>query len=298
MALATDECVDDRPDVDAGSSTVAPSLRPQPFDPPGVLLRERREERGLTIDDLARTTKISKSILRAIEGSDAVHLPAAIYTRGFVKAYAQEVGLNPESTANEYLHRIELPRPERLLVDGGRPPRVSARPIAVEAIDDARSQLATNHVRRLSGLLTAAAVIGLILYVASFTPREDPRLTSELTDTSSTDAVTAASDESADSPQRDAATAVFEGGPFRLELVTQGQCWVSARVDGQHVVYKLLGPGERHTLDISDEVVLRIGEPGALSLSINGHAGRSLGPAGQPVTVRITKDNFRDFLSS
>ena len=39
-------------------------------------------------------------------------------------------------------------------------------------------------------------------------------------------------------------------------------------------------------------------DPGACAFSINGRAGRALGSPGAPVTVRITKDNFRDFLSS
>ena len=63
------------------------------------------------------------------------------------------------------------------------------------------------------------------------------------------------------------------------------------------VVAKLLQAGERHTLEASEELVLRVGDPGALSFSINGQAGRPLGRAGEPVNVRITKDNFRDFLS-
>jgi hypothetical protein len=86
-------------------------------------------------------------------------------------------------------------------------------------------------------------------------------------------------------------------GPLRLELQPQGPCWLTANVDGTPVVAKLLQAGERHTLEASEELVLRVGDPAALSFSINGQAGRPLGRAGQPVNVRITKDNFREFLS-
>jgi hypothetical protein len=90
----------------------------------------------------------------------------------------------------------------------------------------------------------------------------------------------------------------MDDGPLHLEFVTKGPCWVSARVDGERVLAKLLQPGERHTLQMRDEVVLRIGEPGALSMSINGRATRPIGKPGQPLTVRITKDNFQDLLGS
>jgi hypothetical protein len=48
---------------------------------------------------------------------------------------------------------------------------------------------------------------------------------------------------------------------------------------------------------VHDEVVLRIGDPAALAFSINGMAGRSLGRAGGAVTVHVTRQNYREFLS-
>jgi len=50
-------------------------------------------------------------------------------------------------------------------------------------------------------------------------------------------------------------------------------------------------------LDVRDEAVLRIGEPAAITLSIDGAAGRSLGRPGEPVTLHITRENYREFLS-
>jgi hypothetical protein len=92
-------------------------------------------------------------------------------------------------------------------------------------------------------------------------------------------------------------TATFTG-PLQIELHPQGPCWLVATVDGERVLARLLQPGERETLAISEEAVLRIGDPGALLITINGHSGRTLGRPGQPVNVTITKDNFKEFLSS
>ena len=64
------------------------------------------------------------------------------------------------------------------------------------------------------------------------------------------------------------------------------------------MIAKLLQAGDRYTLAVNQEALLRVGEPGALSISINGQTGRPLGARGQPVSVRITKDNFREFLIS
>jgi hypothetical protein len=59
-----------------------------------------------------------------------------------------------------------------------------------------------------------------------------------------------------------------------------------------------LNAGDRRRIEVRDALVLRVGDPAACAFSINGHAGRPLGAAGVPVTVRITKDNFKGFIGS
>jgi hypothetical protein len=299
MSLAPETCADDRPplgvlrdhDSDGGSSTVASAVPAEATAPPGELLRHEREERGLTIEDLWRTTKINRNTLRALEASDALHLPAPIYTRGFVKAYAREVGLNPESTADEYLRWLEPLHPQPLHAGEGD---------HAVAKEDVRHLLAATHGRRFTHLTLALAAIGLGVYLVSVYRSAGPTEYVDHTDAdyanpaAQPDATPAAAQDT----QPDAAAAALMDGPLRVEFVTEAECWLAARVDGERVFAKLLRPGERQTLDIADEIVLRVGEPGALSFSINGVTGRPLGPAGQPVTVRITRDNFREFLSS
>jgi cytoskeletal protein RodZ len=67
----------------------------------GTRLREARRERRLTLDDVARRTKIPVGTLRAIDCNDVARLPRGIFFRGFVRAYAAEVGLNPEELLQE-----------------------------------------------------------------------------------------------------------------------------------------------------------------------------------------------------
>ena len=83
----------------------------------------------------------------------------------------------------------------------------------------------------------------------------------------------------------------------RLDLRTLEPCWVSATADGLSVAYQLMQAGEHVTIDARDEIVLRVGDPAAFTYLINDVPGRSLGRAGQPVTVRITSQNYREFTS-
>jgi cytoskeleton protein RodZ len=87
------------------------------------------------------------------------------------------------------------------------------------------------------------------------------------------------------------------GETLRFNLTAEGPCWVSATADGKPALARLLEAGTQEALEAKDQLVLRVGDPGALKLSINGAPARPLGGAGQPVTVQITRDNFREFLA-
>jgi hypothetical protein len=56
--------------------------------------------------------------------------------------------------------------------------------------------------------------------------------------------------------------------------------------------------GQRSTITIKEDVTLRVGDPAAFGFAIDGVEGRSLGDAGQPVTVHIDKTNYKTLLKS
>lgn len=66
------------------------------FQELGQSIRERREAAGLSFDDVSARIKISTRILKSIEEGSMVGLPHAVYTKSFVRAFAQQVGFPPE----------------------------------------------------------------------------------------------------------------------------------------------------------------------------------------------------------
>jgi len=69
----------------------------------GEKLRKQRELRGISIEAIANTTKISTRMLRAIEDEHFDQLPGGVFNKGFVRAYARQVGLDEDETVAEYL---------------------------------------------------------------------------------------------------------------------------------------------------------------------------------------------------
>jgi len=86
-------------------------MRAQPsFRPPeltvgtfGEKLRKQREQRGISLDTISTITKISPRMLRAIEDEHFDQLPGGVFSKGFVRAYARQVGLNEEEALADYL---------------------------------------------------------------------------------------------------------------------------------------------------------------------------------------------------
>ena len=87
----------------------------------GGKLRLARERRGISLRQIAASTKISVGALEALERNDVSKLPGGIFSRAFVRSYAVEVGLDPDDTVDEFC---------RLFTQGDRRAEGTLRDIA------------------------------------------------------------------------------------------------------------------------------------------------------------------------
>jgi cytoskeletal protein RodZ len=69
----------------------------------GEELRRERLIRDVSLEEISAATKISVRLLTALESSDVSKLPAPVFTRGFIRAYARHLGLDPDEMVNAYL---------------------------------------------------------------------------------------------------------------------------------------------------------------------------------------------------
>jgi flagellar biosynthesis protein FlhG len=83
---------------------------PEPIT--GSVLRRYREERGVSLREIANQSKIGTRYLEYIEGDRLDMLPAAVYLRGFLQEYARALGLDPRRTANAYMAQFPRPWPQ------------------------------------------------------------------------------------------------------------------------------------------------------------------------------------------
>src|SRR6187402_437760 len=77
----------------------------------GGKLRQARERRGISLRQIAASTKIAAASLDALEKNNISKLPGGIFSRAFVRSYAVEVGLDPDETVKEFLERFNQDAP-------------------------------------------------------------------------------------------------------------------------------------------------------------------------------------------
>lgn len=68
----------------------------------GTWLRSERERRGMALKTISNRTKVSASLLEGLENDDLAHWPGGIFRRGFVRAYATAVGLDPDEVMRRF----------------------------------------------------------------------------------------------------------------------------------------------------------------------------------------------------
>ena len=241
----------------------------------GAQLREARQRRAMTLDDLTASTKLSKHTLADIEHNRFSCLPGGILTKGHLRAYAIAVGLDPEHIVRDYLDQCF-----------GE---------SVEELPIVRHHSVESDPRTGQYLLVPTVVIALGLAWYATTRSDADRSTAPEVDTETARA-TADVDDAKEIDVIAPAVPAHETSEMQIDIQPTGPCWVSATTDSHVLLSRLLKVGERVSVSTEKELVLRIGDPGTFVYWLNGTPGRTLGPAGEPITVRIAADNYELFL--
>jgi cytoskeletal protein RodZ len=264
----------------------------------GARLRDARERRGVSLREIANATKISVGVLEALERNDISKLPGGIFGRAFVRNYAIEVGLDPEATIEDFI--TQFPNDS---VTAGHP-----------TSDRGEDTVAVESERRTAGTFLWLVVLSVpiaagLLYFTTLgrrigpAPDRPPVAESRAPDAAAAVAPPrpsasepAAALPAATSGGTPAPVAAPAGDQLTITLTAKRPCWVSATVDGQKSIERLLQAGEQQIVTVRREMVLTAGDASAITVRFNGADGRPLGNTGDVVTARFNLTNYKDYL--
>ncbi len=274
----------------------------------GRKLRDARERKGISLRQIASATKISVSALEALERNDISRLPGGIFSRAFVRSYALEVGLDPETTIQEFI--AQFPSDS---VRAGHP--TTDRVEDEEAVESDR-QMASTTLRLVLIAVLYLGTAGRRFVQSQPSPPpaaethaiEPPRAETPETPPERQPSTELPPSDSAGSPAAAAAATAAPAVPatarpgvanrLAVALAVTRPCWISATVDGEKKIERLLQPGDAQTIDVTQELVLTAGDASAVSMTLNGAEAKPLGKSGEVVTRRVNLTNYKDYLQT
>jgi cytoskeletal protein RodZ len=234
----------------------------------GEELRRERLVRDISLEEISSATKISVRLLKALEASDLAQLPSAAFTRGFIRAYARHLGVDPEEKVNAYLadlasasSPIEPPK--------GAMPRSRfwrARRATVGTI--------------VGGLVAVLLVLGFIASPARHERPTKPVVAARRPAPVAFKNV-AVSNEPTPVVQDPAEEAAVPRKTLALEF--SDDSWAKIDADGETVVVELIRRGNVRRFETRDGFRLTVGNAGAVRISLDGHPLEPLGGAGEVI---------------
>jgi len=236
----------------------------------GNLLREARENKGLSLEQAEAATRIRYKFLAALENEDYSALPGAVYVKGFLKTYATYLGLDPKQVVGLYAAMTGL----------RETPQTPAVPLVAVPMEEARSLRPF-----IIGLAAVAAALLLAVVYVRLPWRGWLGLTTPTVQPSPTATVAPTA-----TPTPLPTVTITPGpvstpttlGEIHVQFVVTGRSWVQIVVDGQ-VTYSGLLENETREWAGTQKILARLGNAGAVDVTVNGQHVGFLGGAGEVV---------------
>jgi cytoskeleton protein RodZ len=267
---------------------------------PGRILREERERRGLTQEDISDRTRLRSNVIQAIEDEAWDSLPSPAFVRGFLKNYAKALSVDEKPVLEAYGKKISVG--ENLARMPGQPLRVRRRgpflllfllaAVAVFTLWKIYGPLDTSSM--LPQKTTAPVVAELEKGrpedgagpVEPQAKKEEPADVSAPADLPKQEQPEPAVKEPAAAPVAPAAVV----GPQTLKAKVSSRTWVKVYVDDLSPREYMFQPGQQPEWTASRGFYLIIGNASGIELEWNGQAVPALGNAGQVVRIRLPKE--------
>jgi len=282
----------------------------------GAYLRERRKEKGTSIDEVANQIFIRPALVAAIETGDWESLPEPVFVQGFIRRYAEYLGLNGQEVARQFEPTPVAVLPDPALASSGMVEGVVKQQdkhglkvlSKAEPSQNGRSIAPTQSSQFqwnwILGMIGVAAIAGLIVWLTT----RNPPVPTESPDANVEDSAESAGDRpltdsaeeaietpsTASSPTPSATQAA--GVTFAVDV--EEDAWMRVTVDGEVAYEGILPAGSEESWTADEEIAITAGNSGGVLFSFNGSDEQPLGEPGVVRNLTLTPETDLDALLS
>lgn len=240
----------------------------------GTSLRQKRQEKGWSLDEVKVKTYIPLRVLQALEETQVEQLPEPVFIQGLVKRYADILGLDSTTLARSFSVSPDFVPPSLELRGTALPARLTLGGLPTKL---------NSQWSALPKLLFWAAPALLLLGVigVGVVPSIHRNLTTR-----------GSKPKRVVSPQPTAALVVpptpAKTAPVQVTVKLTGDSWMEVTIDGKKAYEGVLPQGTERTWTAQKKIALEAGNAGAVQIALNGGKAKRLGKLGEVKRVNFT----------
>ena len=261
----------------------------------GDLLRAERERQNLSIKDIERGTSIRSLYIEAIEKGEYKTLPGEVYTKGFIRNYANFLKLDADAAVKQF---NEERHPDHPVAESGEQQPIQAEPAAgkiptspvpeLHHENDFVQRVESSHHRQtlIMGVVAVLVVLAGAYFLLGGEDEPQPAKTQP--------SVTQQASKTSANQQAQQPSEEKKATEVKVAVKFTGRCWVSVKADGKTLFEGTVEKGETKEWTADQRLDLTAGNAGAVTLSYNGEDQGVLGKEGEVVEKTYRLDGAAD----
>jgi cytoskeletal protein RodZ len=235
----------------------------------GSRLRQFRTQQSLALDDVAAQTRIQERLLRAIEEGRLDQLPEPVYIKGFIKQFANALGLNGAEFASEFPTGSSL---SFIKVSWRHVPTTQLRPFHLYLV---YVLLVIGSVNGLSFLVRRSAI-------SEVANRYDYQRQSQQLQPPHNSQVMNFQPKSESTKLIKASKGNQNSKPVQVGVIVKSESWIRVIADGKLAYEGVLPEGTQRTWVADQQLSVRAGNAGGVMVEFNNKSAKQMGEPGVP----------------
>lgn len=234
----------------------------------GEKLRQSRELKGVSLEEAQNKTKIHIGVLRALEKGEVPRNVNPIYLKGFLKIYANFLGLDPKAVVDGF--NLNLPVEDR-----------QVKPKTDEPKKELDFSLHKPKFVVTGKLVVSLIVVLVIILMISTLLHKKPKVKIAIKPVAGVE-MTKAND-----------IPIEKSSKIKLAVRAKDSAWISIKSDGKTLFKGIFRRGMSETWIAKEKMELSLGDAGAVELEVNGKRIPALGRKGEVIkNIKISKDSI------
>ena len=262
-------------------------------------LKTLRKGKGISLEDINKRTKINISTLKAIESGDLSSLTST-YQRLFIRAYAAEIGANPEDIIKDLEESMELKRKpvdqEKDAIDKS----ILKPTINKDSVEISSDKRSAKHMRKdiIMGSVLIAILIFAIYIIRSINEEKENTLIKETSEYYEDEPLSKMFTEENELWEEilfdnfdilsESLQALDSSAPFTFRIATAERLWYRYEVDSLKSLESVIPIGDNHQYSFNNSFKVLFSHSKTLNLFLNDYKIKNLKSSSGPVLLNIS----------